>query len=102
MLFDASSLGSAAQTVGAMFGAGNLPAVSFEALYDLRSYAVVLVLGVIGATPLPKLAVARIRKTPVGNRVLNALEPVTLLVLLAVSTAFLIDGSFNPFLYFRF
>lgn len=102
VLFDASSLGSAAQTVGAMFGAGNLPAVSFEALYDLRSYAVVLVLGVIGATPLPKLAVARIRKTPVGNRVLNALEPVTLLVLLAVSTAFLIDGSFNPFLYFRF
>lgn len=30
------------------------------------------------------------------------LEPVGLTALLAVCTAFLVDGSFNPFLYFRF
>lgn len=102
VLFDATSLRSAGETIGAMFGAGGLPAVSFEALYNLRSYAVVLILGIIGSTPLPKLAVERIRKISGGDALINAVEPVVLLALLAVSTAFLIDGSFNPFLYFRF
>ena len=102
VLFDATSLRSAGETIGAMFGAGGLPAVSFEALYNLRSYAVVLILGIIGSTPLPKLAVERIRKTSGGAVLINAAEPVALVALLAVSTAFLIDGSFNPFLYFRF
>ena len=102
VLFDATSLRGAGETIGAMFGAGGLPAVSFEALYNLRSYAVVLILGIIGSTPLPKLAVERIRKTSGGAVLINAAEPVVLIALLAVSTAFLIDGSFNPFLYFRF
>ena len=102
VLFDATSLRGAGETIGAMFGAGGLPAVSFEALYNLRSYAVVLILGIIGSTPLPKLAVERIRKTSGGAMLINAAEPVVLVALLAVSTAFLIDGSFNPFLYFRF
>ena len=102
VLFDATSLRGAGETIGAMFGAGSLPAVSFEALYNLRSYAVVLIFGIIGSTPLPKLAVERIRKTSGGAVLINAAEPVALVALLAVSTAFLIDGSFNPFLYFRF
>ena len=102
VLFDATSLRGAGETIGAMFGAGGLPAVSFEALYNLRSYAVVLILGIIGSTPLPKLAVERIRKTSGGAVLINAAEPVALVALLAISTAFLIDGSFNPFLYFRF
>ena len=66
------------------------------------SYGVVLILGIIGSTPLPKLAVERIRKTSGGSALINAVEPIVLIALLAVSTAFLIDGSFNPFLYFRF
>ena len=102
VLFDATSLRGAGETIGAMFGAGGLPAVSFEALYNLRSYAVVLILGIIGSTPLPKLAIEHIRKTSGGAVLINAAEPVVLVALLAVSTAFLIDGSFNPFLYFRF
>ena len=102
VLFDAATLRSAGATIGAMFGAGGIPAASFEALYNLRSYAVVLIFGIIGSTPLPKLAVERIRKISGGDALINAVEPVVLLALLAVSTAFLIDGSFNPFLYFRF
>ena len=37
-----------------------------------------------------------------AGRVLDALEPIALLALLAVCTAFLVSGSANPFLYFRF
>ena len=102
VLFDASSLSGAISTVGAMFGAGGLPASSFEALYYLRSYAVVLILAAIGSTPLPKRIIERVRGTKGGAALLNAAEPILLVALLAVCTAFLIDGSFNPFLYFRF
>ena len=102
VLFDASSLSGAVSTVGAMFGAGGLPASSFEALYYLRSYAVVLILAAVGSTPLPKRIIERVRGTKGGAALLNAAEPILLVALLAVCTAFLIDGSFNPFLYFRF
>ncbi len=102
VLFDASSLSGAVSTVGAMFGAGGLPASSFEALYYLRSYAVVLILAAVGSTPLPKRIIERVRGTKSGAALLNAAEPILLVALLAVCTAFLIDGSFNPFLYFRF
>ena len=98
VLFDATTIGEALSRIGALFGAGGLKAVSAESLYYLRSYALVLLIAAVGATPLP----ARLVRRWEGTRVLNALEPVVLLALLAVCTAYLVDGSFNPFLYFRF
>ena len=56
----------------------------------------------IGATPLPKRAVERLRTTHAGAAVIDVLEPLVLVAVLAVSTGYLVDGSFNPFLYFRF
>lgn len=53
VLFDASSVTEALKTFKALFGAG-LPPVSQEALYLLRSNAVLLILAAVGATPLPK------------------------------------------------
>ena len=44
----------------------------------------------------------RLRDTSAGSAVLSVAEPVALVLLLAVCTAYLVDGSFNPFLYFRF
>ena len=85
-----------------MFGAGGLPAVTDETLYYLRSYGVILIIAAVGATPLPSKIVERIRKATVGDKAMVVLEPVALVVMLAVCTAFLVDGSFNPFLYFRF
>ncbi len=102
VIFDASSIQGAFAYIAAMFGGAGLPAVTAETLYYLRSYAMVLILGVVGATPLMKKLVGRIRVSRAGGNVLNALEPVLLLAALVVCTAFLIDGSFNPFLYFRF
>ena len=81
---------------------GGLPAAGVESLYYLRSYAVVLVIALLGATPLPAKAVQRLRDTSAGSAVLSVAEPVALVLLLALCTAYLVDGSFNPFLYFRF
>ena len=102
VLFDASGVSDAALTIRAMLGGGGLAAASAEAVYTLRSYAVVLLLAAAGATPLPKRAFDALGRTRFGARIMTVLEPLGLAVLLAVCTAFLVDGSFNPFLYFRF
>lgn len=102
VLFGAADLGQAAGDVAGMFSFASLPLYSGEALYCLRSYGFPILLAAIGATPLPKLAVRRIASRPWGEKAVDILEPVFLILLLLVTTAFLVDGSFNPFLYFRF
>ncbi len=102
VLFDSLSITEAAKNIGAMFGAGSLPLVSTEAVYYLKSYAVILIVGAVGSTPLPSYLVNKAKTLKAGNIAMNILEPVCLVLLLVVCTAFLIDGSFNPFLYFRF
>ncbi len=100
VLFNAASLSDAAASILSLFGGA--PAVSAEALYYLKSYAVILLIGIVGATPLPAKWVAAIDRTAIGHRVLTVIEPLAVVGLLLLSTAFLVDDSFNPFLYFRF
>lgn len=79
-----------------MFGGG--PGCDGNTLYYLRSYLVVLAVSIVGATPVVRGLARRVEQT----RAATVLEPVLTAGLLALSTAYLIDGSFNPFLYFRF
>ncbi len=101
VLFDAPTLSSAGSRIAGLFG-GTGAVAGVQSLYYLKSYAVVLLLAVLGATPLPKRLLARLRKNRVCGVLLDVLEPIVLVALLALCTAYLIDGSFNPFLYFRF
>ena len=101
VLFDASSLSAAIGAAGAMLGLGHLPMWDGGTLYYLHSYAPVLLAAAVGSTPLPAVLCRRMAAGRAG-RVLDALEPIALLALLAVCTAFLVSGSANPFLYFRF
>lgn len=94
VLFNAASLSQAASDIGGMFGFGHVPLVTAETLYYLRSYAVVIIVSIVGALPFVKKWTLRFD----GKWV----EPVVMAVLLLLCTASLVDGSFNPFLYFRF
>ena len=102
VIFDSASLGEAFKTVTSMLGAGGLPLVSQEALFYLKSFGTILIVAIVGSTPLPKKVVALVGKSAIGEKVVSLGEIVMLMGLLALCTAFLIDGSFNPFLYFRF
>ena len=102
VIFNAENMGQALSDIGGLFGAGGIPLVSAEAVYCLRSFALVLILAALGATPLLRNGLVRLSQYPTAGKVLNALEPFTLFVLLLVMTGYLVDGSFNPFLYFRF
>ena len=96
VLFDAESLGKAWQNLAGLFGLAGLPGVTAESLYQLRSFAVLLLAGILGATPWPKRwGEAAMRKYP-------WLQTLAMTALLLLCTAYLVDGSFNPFLYFRF
>ena len=98
VLFNAESFAQAGSDLAGMFGFAGLPLVSAETLYYLKSYAVLFVLGFIGATPLVRDTANRLYK----HKIVAILEPAVLILLLLVCTGYLVDGSFSPFLYFRF
>lgn len=102
VLFDAESLPQAFANLGGLFGLGGAPLVSAESVYCFRSFAVILLAGMIGSTPVLRWLLGRIVKSPYGSRLCDLAEPVVLVALLLIVTAYLVDGSFNPFLYFRF
>ena len=98
VLFNAASLSQTAGDIAAMFGFGGLPLVTDHTLYCLRSFAVLLAVACFGATQLPKKAFSALENTRFGP----ALSLFLMLSALLLSTAYLVDGSFSPFLYFRF
>ena len=102
VLFSANGIGGAISDIGSMFGAGNLPLWSAETGYYLSGYAFVLIMAVVGATPVVKSAVLKVKETRVGGAIINILEPIFVVVMLLIVTAYFVDGSFSPFLYFRF
>ena len=102
VIFNATDMKEAFSYIGGMFGAGGIPLASAEFFYYLKSFAVTLVIGIIGATPIVKRTVEKIFENNKISKFIWVLEPIGLIVLLAVMTAYLVDGSFNPFLYFRF
>lgn len=102
VIFNAAGMGEAMQYIGGMFGVGTTGLAGAEWLYNLRSFALILIFAVIGATPVPKLIVKKVNSLKAGNTVISVLSPVFTVVILVLCTAYLVDGSFNPFLYFRF
>ncbi len=102
VIFDSSDMGQAYKTIGAMFGAGGYPLVSDEGIYYLRSFGLIIIAGIIGSAPFVKNLFSKAVSNPKSGIIINTAEPIVLFTLLLLSTAFLVDGSFNPFLYFRF
>ncbi|MBQ7117774.1 MAG: MBOAT family protein [Clostridia bacterium] len=80
-----------------MFGMSDAPFITAEALYYLKNYAVILLIAAAGSTPLMKRLTDKL-----PEKAKYILTPLFIVGLFALSTAYLVDGSFNPFLYFRF
>ena len=84
-----------------MFGLESLAMVNHETIYYLRSYAVVLMISMIAMTPI-KNQIERWSENKNFLKVRNIIEPIYYIVIFILTVSFLIDESFNPFLYFRF
>ncbi len=98
VLFNAENLTQAAGDIGGMFGFAGVPFLTPETWYYLRSYAVLFLLGFLGATPIVRDTARKLSETKAGA----VLEPILMAGMLIICTAYLVDGSFSPFLYFRF
>ena len=101
LIFNSNSILDIFDSLKNMFMINDIPFTSYESLYFLRSNLVLLVVSIISATPLMKVVVSKLEKTRL-KKVIDYLEVVVCMILLILTTAFLIDASFNPFLYFRF
>lgn len=93
VLFAQNSLGEALSYLKVMFGLTGSPMVNTSTLYALTNFFVLLILGVLFATPLMKNI-----KEKLPEWVLYLFY----VVVLVLSTGYLVDATFNPFLYFRF
>ena len=102
ILFNATDLKQALSNIGGLIGIGGLPLVTNETLYYLGSYARLFVFAIVGATPIVKKAAIKLSKSKYTGPVVAILEPALILALILICSAYLVDGSFNPFLYFRF
>ncbi len=94
-IFAMEDMGICGKYLAVCFGGGPLWRAADG--YRLRSYAVVLALLVLGST---NLAADLWKRLP--QRAAKVLTPALMLLGLTVCTAYLVDGSYNPFLYFRF
>lgn len=102
VLFDAKSMPDAMMTLKSMFGLSGLAFVDAGILYYLRSYGVLLGISMIASLPVGSMLIKKANENKKAADVIAVAEPVILVSLMLVITAFLVDGSFNPFLYFRF
>ena len=102
VIFNADGMTQAIQDIGGMFGANGVALFNDLSIYYLQSYLVIFIIAIIGATPFVKNLVLKLKENQSARKVINILEPVVIVLLLVICTAYLVDGSFNPFLYFRF
>ena len=101
LIFSTDNLKDIFSSLGNMFMINDIPLTSSSTIYYLKNNLVLLIISIIGATPLMKCLVKKIRLSKF-KKVVECLEVVVVLGLLILTTAFLVDASFNPFLYFRF
>lgn len=102
IMFNAGSINEAFFNIKGLFGLNKEVFINNYTIYYLKSYLVVLIITIFGATPLFKNIIEKLKKSKCLNKIINILEPIFLVILLLLVTAYLIDSSYNPFLYFRF
>ena len=102
VLFNAADMAQVVNDFTCLFGFGGLPFFSRETLYYLVSYGTLFVMGIVGCTPLVKTTCEKLCAKKGIGVAMAAAQGIVLIALLVLCTAFLVDGSFSPFLYFRF
>lgn len=100
VIFSGNKMEDIIMQILGLFGIGTAGVVSTVSIHYLKSYLIILLVGIIGSTPLiKKLAEKFENKFP---KIINIAEILLITALLILCTSYIIDGSFNPFLYFRF
>ena len=98
LIFSTDDMSDIINSLSNMFFLNDLEFINSETLFYLKDYGFILIISIISCTPLLKNIYLKYK----NNKIISFIEPIILLGLFILSVAFIIDASFNPFLYFRF
>lgn len=103
VIFAFDDLGKGAAYLKTMFGLNHTPLIDDATIYALYTNAVLLVILILACTDLPKRLMTKLMvKFGEAGAAATLCKAIYIAVLFIVSTAYLVDASYNPFLYFRF
>lgn len=102
VIFNTTSFSDIIFRLKSMFGLSGIDIINAECLFYIRDYFVIILIAIVASTPLLKNIKNKLLNNSNSNKIIGILEPICYVVLLLLVTAFLVDSSFNPFLYFRF
>ena len=92
VFFYAEDLPRAFATIKGMFGLNNIPLINTEVIFYIKNYLLILIISLAVSFNIFKLIKGRFPK----------ISFIYYLLLIILSTSYIVDSSFNPFLYFRF
>ena len=102
-IFSFDSLGNGIAYIRALFGGYGQPIWDGGGVYLLYTNIALLLIAAVGSTPLPKELWRRLEGRLSAHPIpLGAMETCLVAAGMVLSIAFLVDASYNPFLYFRF
>lgn len=102
IIFNETSIASITTFLRNMFGFGHLKWITVDTVYYFKNYIGVILLAIIFSTPILCIIQKNLKKHIKLSKVLSFLSPVLYILLFLIITAYIVDESFNPFLYFRF
>ncbi len=100
VFFEFENISEGAKFIKTMFGIGGNPVYDGTALYYLYTNAILFVVLTVCSTPVLKNRVHKLKEDI--NTKDSIAYSLIILVLLFLCTAYLVNESYNPFLYFRF
>ena len=100
VLFDTADLPTAGAYIAKMFGFGGGTFIDSTAMYQIATYGITFIICIIGCTNLPKLAVEALKKK--SAVLVNYVGIAVMTGMFIICAAYLVDQTYNPFLYFNF
>ena len=102
VIFAFEDLSKVGLYLSSMFGFNNVKFVNSEAIYYLQNYFIIIIIGIICSIPIKKILLKHIDTRNTNKKLIGVLTGILCVGILIISTASLVNNSFNPFLYFRF
>ena len=99
IIFSGSNINESFNNIVGLFNFSN-PFINKFTIHYLKDYG--LVIAIFLSTPILKNTIIKLKENKKINNIINILDIIVLLILLVIVTSYLIDSSYNPFLYFRF
>ena len=101
IIFSGSNINESFNNIVGLFNFSN-PFINKFTIHYLKDYVLVLIIAIFLSTPILKNTIIKLKENKKINNIINILDIIVLLILLVIVTSYLIDSSYNPFLYFRF